>query len=125
MRGLRMLMYASLCLAVATASVGATLWVIDWATAQPAHAATIKPDKAALSLIRGKIKPKKARNAGAQWRVDGDINWRNHKESQFAAPGEHTVDFKDISGWITPNDKVVQVEAGKTTKVKGKYVRDK
>ncbi|MCC6794055.1 MAG: hypothetical protein IT366_02965 [Candidatus Hydrogenedentes bacterium] len=125
MRTVRLFFYAVICVAVAAATVSVTLMALDW-TAPTAHAAAKQPgEKAALNLIKGKIKPKKARNAGGQWRVDGDMFWRNHKESQFATPGEHTVDFKPIDGWTEPNPKVVTVEAGKTTKVKGKYKRDK
>ncbi|HRK35436.1 MAG TPA: hypothetical protein PLJ47_12640, partial [Candidatus Hydrogenedentes bacterium] len=90
MRTVRLIFYFVLCVCVAAASVAATLAALNW-TAPAAHAAERDQDKATLSLIRCKIKPKKARNAGGQWRVDADINWRNHKDSQFAAPGEHTV----------------------------------
>lgn len=124
MRTVRLIFYFALCVCVAAASVALTLAALDW-TAPTAHAAAKRSDdKATLNLIRGKIKPKKARNAGGQWRVDGDVNWRNHRESQFATPGEHTVDYKPITGWTEPNPKVVTVEAGKTTKVKGKYKRE-
>ncbi|NUM53400.1 MAG: hypothetical protein HUU46_07135 [Candidatus Hydrogenedentes bacterium] len=123
MRFIRLIVYVAICLGVAAGTVSITLAALDWA-APKAHAAVRDGEKATLNLIRGKIKPKKARQAGGQWRVDGDINWRNHKESQYATPGEHTVDFKDIDGWITPYAKVVQVEEGKTTKVKGKYRKD-
>ncbi len=124
MRTIRLIFYVALCVCVAAASVSLTLAALDW-TAPTAHAAAVDSPKALLNLIKGKIKPKKARNAGGQWRVDGDVSWRNHKESQFATPGEHTVDFKPINGWTEPNPKVVTVESGKTTKVKGKYKRDK
>jgi hypothetical protein len=115
-----MVVYVVLCLAVAAASVSVTLAVIDWAM-PTAYAAADDGGKIVFNGIKGKIKPKKARQAGGQWRVDGDMFWRSHKESQFAAPGDHTVDFKPISGWDEPNPKVVTVVEGKTAKVKGKY----
>lgn len=123
MRTVRLFFYAVICVAVAAATVSVTLMALDW-TAPTAHAAADDNPKATLNLIKCKIKPKKARNAGGQWRVDGDVNWRNHKESQFATPGEHTIDFKPIDGWTEPNPKIVTVETGKTTKVKGKYKKE-
>jgi len=123
MRTVRLIFYVALCICVAAASVAFTLAALNW-TAPTAHAAAKQPgDKAALNLIKGKIKPKGARNDGGQWRVDGDMFWRNHKESQFATPGDHTVTYKKIAGWKKPKPKVVTVEANKTTKVKGKYKR--
>ena len=123
MRTVRLIFYFALCVCVAAASVALTLAALDW-TAPTAHAAARGEEKAAFNFIRGKVKPKGARNAGGQWRVDNDMFWRSHKEQQFATPGEHTVDFKPIDGWTEPNPKVVTVESGKTTKVKGKYKRE-
>ena len=50
------------------------------------------------------IEPEEARNAGAQWRVDGG-SWHNsdYTESGLSV-GQHTIEFKSISGWNTPSD---------------------
>ena len=124
MRTIRIVVYAVVCLAVAAASVSVTLAVLEWATPTAYGGVNDGGKGIDFSGIKGKIKPKKARQAGGQWRVDSDMFWRSHKESQFATPGDHTVDFKPISGWDEPNPKIVTVVEGKTAKVKGKYKKN-
>ena len=67
------------------------------------------------------IQPEGARNAGAQWRVDGG-SWHNSGYTQSGlSVGQHTVEFKSISGWSTPGSQNVQINANETTYTSGTY----
>jgi hypothetical protein len=69
------------------------------------------------------IEPPEAITAGAQWRVVGDT-WRNSGFTQSGlSVGSHRVEFKDVSGWDTPDDKTVTIIANQTTTTKGIYER--
>ena len=81
------------------------------------------------------IEPENAKNAGAQWRVDGG-GWQNSRVTLSGLNvGQHLVEFKDIpaeesSGcfgskkkpWTTPASQNVNVTAGQTTAITGTYV---
>ena len=67
------------------------------------------------------IEPEEARNAGAQWRVDGGV-WRvsGYKLSGLA-PGIRTLEFKAIDGWSRPSNQKVVVVENQTSKVSATY----
>jgi hypothetical protein len=85
--------------------------------------------------LRVAIAPENARNAGAQWRVDGG-GWRNsYATASGLDAGEHLVEFKDIppegssdcfglqsKPWITPGSRIVNIAAGQTAAIIGVYV---
>ncbi|NUM53401.1 MAG: hypothetical protein HUU46_07140 [Candidatus Hydrogenedentes bacterium] len=85
---------------------------------------TVHAEKANVGRLKVKVKPKKARQQGGQWTVDGGTAWYNHKELVYLDPGEYTVEFKDINGWVSPNDKNVTIELFELTKAKGKYQKE-
>lgn len=67
------------------------------------------------------ITSQSAIDAGAMWRVD-DGPW--HASGETAAGlslGAHTVSFKDVAGWVTPEPQMVDVFANQTTDVYGDY----
>jgi len=68
------------------------------------------------------IEPQAAKDAGAQWRVDGGW-WRDsHYTEQDLPVGLHTVEFKTgIAGWVRPTAKQVQVNLNETTNVSATY----
>jgi hypothetical protein len=69
------------------------------------------------------ISPNDAVNAGAQWNVDGGA-WKNNGATVSAlSVGNHTVSFKDISGWSTPSNKTVSISADQTTSTTGTYTQ--
>jgi len=76
------------------------------------HDVTIKNVSQDVGSIRVSIVPQQAADAGAQWRVVGESNWRNSgtikSNVQF---GTYTIEFKDISGWTTPSNKMVTVSS--------------
>jgi outer membrane biogenesis lipoprotein LolB len=68
------------------------------------------------------IKPVAAVTAGAQWQVDYGT-WQNSGATITNLPvGNHTVSFSTISGWITPANQTVAVNANSTAKGSGTYV---
>ncbi|MBF0227677.1 MAG: hypothetical protein HQK76_19690, partial [Desulfobacterales bacterium] len=71
------------------------------------------------------ILPQEAIAAGAQWRVDSGI-WQNSGATVSSlAVGEHTVNFKDITGGTKPSDKTVTIQSDKTTIISGSYTQNK
>jgi len=85
---------------------------------------SVYAEKAKVGRIKVKVKPKGARRDGGQWSVDGGTTWYNHKELVYLNPGDYTVEFKDVDGWVEPNDKSVTIELFKLTKAKGKYLKE-
>jgi hypothetical protein len=78
----------------------------------------VQPTTGSLSVS---ILPVGAVSAGAKWSVD-DSDWQ---DSGFTltglSAGAHTVQFKALSGWVTPSAKSVTVVAGETTSASGTY----
>jgi hypothetical protein len=67
------------------------------------------------------INPPDAAAAGGQWRIDGGA-WLNSASSLSNLPvGAHTIDFKAVTGWITPASQTVQVALNRTTVISGAY----
>lgn len=105
--------------AIATLFVASVVWMASSFSDDSVHA-----EKANVGRLKVKVKPKKARQQGGQWSVDAGATWHNHKEQIFINPGDYTVEFKDINGWVEPNDKNVTIELFKRTKAKGKYLKE-
>lgn len=63
------------------------------------------------------INPAAVRNAGAKWRRKGTTIWRTSGYTETGVPaGNHTVEFKSVSGWFIPT-RTVSVAAGKKTSI--------
>lgn len=76
------------------------------------------PTTGALSVS---ILPTSVISAGAQWSVDGGA-WQNSGATFVGlTAGPHTVQFKSVSGWVTPSPKTVTVVAGGTATASGTY----
>ena len=73
-------------------------------------------------LVKVYIKPKQARRAGARWRVDGGP-WQKHKTivDDTLVGDVHTIEFKDVDGFVTPKDKTVGVSFNTLTEAMGRY----
>lgn len=68
------------------------------------------------------LAPSQAVSAGAKWRVDGGT-WRNDGATvKNLANTTHVVDFKTVSGWLTPAPVDVAISSGTTT-LTATYVR--
>lgn len=67
------------------------------------------------------ILPTEAAAAGAQWRLDGG-DWHNTGLTLTdVAVGNHTVSFKPVSGWRTPDSQTATITSNATTSVQGVY----
>ncbi len=68
------------------------------------------------------IAPFDALAAGAQWRLDGSGDWQNGNTVLSNVPvGNHTIDFKPATGWVTPASQNIQVLLNQTVVVNGNY----
>ena len=82
---------------------------------------TFSEDTGSLQVT---IEPSAARSAGAQWRVDSG-SWHNSGYMQSGlSVGQHTVSFKDISGWTKPGNTSVTIYKDQTTSTIGLYGED-
>ncbi len=71
------------------------------------------------------IKPSGAVAAGAQWRRVGTGTWFNGGAGEAGLlPGSYTVEFKSVSGWITPGTLSVTIPSGGTGAGTGVYSVD-
>ncbi|MCI5219633.1 MAG: hypothetical protein D3914_10725, partial [Candidatus Electrothrix sp. LOE2] len=94
--------------------------------------ATVTYSKDTPDPETGKVKvtilPSEAVAAGAQWRTvtpSGPNTWRDSGDVESGHPaGLLKVEFKDVSGWMTPDSKNVTVAAGSTKTTSGVYIRD-
>jgi hypothetical protein len=75
-----------------------------------------------LGSLQVTITPAAAITAGAQWQVDGGTWQTSGATVANVSPGNHTVDFSAISGWITPSSQTVSVSANSTASATGAYV---
>ena len=80
---------------------------------------TLPPSTGNLQVT---LTPPEAVTAGAQWRRTGTSTWRNSGTTETGIPvGQHTVEFKSITDWITPNHATVTLTAHTTTPLTGSY----
>lgn len=78
--------------------------------------------KQQLGSLRVTINPPEAVAAGAQWRRVGTSMWRNSGSTESNIPvGQHTVEFKSVSGWSKPPNQAVTIQDGITTEASGTY----
>lgn len=70
-----------------------------------------------LAAIQVTLEPDKAREAGARWRLLGEVNWRKSGDSAdfLAANSEYTIEFYmlDEDRWVTPEHQVVTTGDGR------------
>ena len=93
----------------------------DTATA----AGTYIEDDDENGVISVTIEPQEAREAGAQWSIDEGTTWHASGDAvSDLAPGDYTVSFSDVTGWVTPPDQTVTVTAGDTATGSGTYIED-
>jgi hypothetical protein len=59
-----------------------------------------------------RLDPVYAVDAGARWSFDGTNWFDSEARIDYVAPGNHTISFKDASGWATPAPLAVAVVAG-------------
>jgi len=69
------------------------------------------------------LEPAEARDAGAQWSLDG-VTWYESGHTTDPLPvGSYTVMFGAVDGWITPQETPITIADGQATLVTGTYER--
>ena len=73
-----------------------------------------------VGSLRVTISPQEAIAAGAKWRRVGTPTWRNSDDTESGiAAGAHTVEFKAVAGWNTPDNVPVTIARNQTQTVSG------
>ena len=67
------------------------------------------------------ISPQDAITAGAQWSVDGGAWQDSGTIVSGLSAGNHTVAFKDVSGWTTPSNQAADIVSNQTATATGTY----
>ncbi len=71
--------------------------------------------------IQVTISPPEAVKAGAMWQVDGAPFQGSGATTVNLSPGNHTIEFRPISGWNTPANQTVAIAAGATSTIAASY----
>ncbi len=80
------------------------------------------PYSSDVGLLTTTISPPLAVISGAQWRRVGTTTWRSGTEANVPV-GVQTVEFKELSNWLKPSNKLVTVLAGTTATASGTYAQ--
>lgn len=73
--------------------------------------------------VRVTIEPQAARDAGAQWQLDGGSARASGQTVSGVTTGAHAVSFQAINGWAAPTSQSVDVSAGSMATATGAYVQ--
>jgi hypothetical protein len=72
--------------------------------------------------LRVIISPKGARKAGAIWKLLGSSTWHLSGKTEVGlSPGEYTIVFHELKGWIPPANLTVTIQSGQLTTVNAEY----
>jgi hypothetical protein len=76
------------------------------------------PETGSVSVA---ISPDAAIGAGAEWRINGG-DWQSPGATVSGlTPDSHTLTFKSLNGWESPQSQIITVSAGETTFASGAY----
>ncbi|MCP4346698.1 MAG: choice-of-anchor D domain-containing protein [Desulfobacterales bacterium] len=78
------------------------------------HSATVENGFLKVTII-----PQEAVTAGAQWSVND--TWYNSNETAELPEGTYTIEFKNLTGYTTPESQTVTVTNGQTLTITGTY----
>jgi len=84
----------------------------------------IRPTDPQSGCIKVDILPTEVVNAGAQWKISPVDTFRSsgYVECNLSV-AEHTITFKDVSGWITPVSKNITVREAETRTTQAVYTK--
>lgn len=85
------------------------------------HCFVAKKSKGYLKIA---IDPESAIVDGAKWRRQGTDQWNDSSSRELVPVGTHTVEFKEIEGWKTPEPITVSVEKDKLAEGSASYSED-
>jgi uncharacterized repeat protein (TIGR02543 family) len=83
------------------------------------NAPTVSPPATGSLVVN--LSPAGAISAGAQWQVDGTGYNSSGQVVGYLTPDSHTVSFKPISGYATPANQIVTINANAQTTAGGTY----
>lgn len=69
------------------------------------------------------ISPAAAVSAGAQWQINGGA-WHNSGSTVPIKVGTYDFSFSGISGWATPDDQEIDIQANETTNIVANYTQE-
>jgi uncharacterized repeat protein (TIGR03803 family) len=76
-----------------------------------------------VGSLKVTILPAAVVTAGAQWEVDGPPLFNSGDTVANLSVGQHTVLFKDVSGWATAPTQFINITANNTTSITGTYIQ--
>ncbi len=71
------------------------------------------------TMIKVTISPQAAVDAGARWRISGGAWQKSIVSLNALAPGQYTIEFKDVPGWTKPANQTLKVAQAATTNLTG------
>jgi len=75
-----------------------------------------------MGSLKVTMVPQTAIDAGAQWSVDGGATWNDSGTEINLSVGEHTVQFKELEGWLITASQSVVVRHYQLTSVVVEYI---
>jgi hypothetical protein len=72
--------------------------------------------------LRVYIDPPAAQTAGARWKAD-NLEWKEDQNLIELTPGQHTINFKDVDGWIKPDFRNITISAGQSMDLRVRYTQ--
>jgi len=87
--------------------------------------ASYTEDQETVGNLLISLEPSLARNAGAQARIVGQLDWRDDGYIYTnLVPKTYTIEFKEIDNWTRPSALQVDIVAGETLPVQGNYTAE-
>jgi hypothetical protein len=109
-------------ISVGTSQAGWTVQVVNGSqTSNLGYFTVNAPPATPSGSLVVNLSPAGAVSAGAQWQVDGGVYYVNGGVATALSPGSHTVSFKPISGYTTPANQIVTINANAQTTASGTY----
>ncbi|HEY5504943.1 MAG TPA: hypothetical protein VIK28_07275 [Sedimentisphaerales bacterium] len=100
---------------------GWSVQVVNGGQTSTAKSFTVNTPSASTGSLVVNLSPAGANSAGAQWQVDGTGYNSSGQVVGYLTPGSHTVSFKPISGYTTPANQIVTINANAQTIASGTY----
>ena len=74
-----------------------------------------------VGLLEVDIEPEGPATGLGRWRVSDETDWKEGGASAALPPGDYTVVFADVEGWLQPEPIFVTIREGQTTSITGVY----
>ena len=108
-------------ISVGTSQANWTAQVVNGSQTSNLGHFTVNAPTASTGSLVVNLSPAGAISAGAQWQVDGTGYNSSGQVVGYLTTGSHTVSFKPISGYTTPANQIVTINANAQTTASGTY----